>query len=63
MVLKEANQMISQINEIRQFLCENYIETVSREVTFGKYIDGLEMSQLPNLGNGLERGQSNDFTD
>ena len=42
---------------IRHILCENSTETIHRQVIFGKYIDGLERSQLPNLGNGLERSQ------
>ena len=38
------------------------IEMLHRELTFGKYIHGLERSQLPKLGNGLERSQSNEYT-
>ena len=38
MVLKEANRMNTQCNQIRQVLCKNSIETLCRELTFGKYI-------------------------
>ena len=38
------------------------IEMLHKELTFGKYIRGLERSQLPNLGNGLERSQLNEYT-
>ena len=36
MVLKEANQMNAQCNQIRQILCKNSIEMLHRELTFGK---------------------------
>ena len=38
MVLKEANRMNTQCNQIRQVLCKNSIEMLCRELTFGKYI-------------------------
>ena len=60
MVLKEANQMNTQCNGIRQFLCKNSIEMLYRAHIW--QIDGLERRQLPNLGNGLERSQSNEYT-
>ena len=38
MVLKEPSEMNTQCNVIMQFLCKNSIETIHRQIIFGKYM-------------------------